>query len=70
MNIADDNEPTVNDAKKAMRKLERDFLNKIMQFENRFGITIQYIETNISDIPRRERNDRDRTNSMLVYDDL
>jgi len=62
--------PTVEDARKAMRELERDFLNKITAFEETYGITIQYVETNLTDIPMRQRENGMRTNSVLVYGEL
>lgn len=63
-------EPTIKDAKTAMRALEQDFLNKIMDFEKKYGITIQYVETNLSGISMWDRGNDLRTNSVLVYGDL
>ncbi|HEY3361088.1 MAG TPA: hypothetical protein VGK06_04460 [Methanosarcina sp.] len=62
--------PTIQDARKAMKELERGFLNKITEFEGKYGITIQYIETNLSGIPAWERDNEMRTNSVLVYGDI
>ena len=62
--------PTVEDARKAMRELEKDFLNKITAFEETYGITIQYVETNLTGIPMRQRENGMRTNSVLVYGEL
>ncbi|MDD4778791.1 MAG: hypothetical protein PHV53_10960 [Fermentimonas sp.] len=63
-------EPTIKDAKVAIRELEKEFLNKIIDFENKYGITIQYIETNINGIPIWNRGKQQRTNSVLIYGDL
>jgi hypothetical protein len=63
-------QPTIKDAKAAMRELEKEFLNKIIEFEGKYGLTIQYIETNLSGIPAWQRENGMRTNSVLVYGDL
>ena len=62
--------PTIAEAKRAMRELERDFLNKIINFEKNYRITIQYIETNLTNIPSWKKNNESRTNSVLVYGDI
>lgn len=63
-------EPAIKDAKAAMRELEKDFLNKIIAFEETYGITIQFIETNLTGIPSWHRDNNLRTNSVLVYGDI
>lgn len=63
-------QPTIKDAKTAMRALEQEFLNKIIDFETTYGITIQFIETNLTGIPSWHRDNNIRTNSVLVYGDI
>jgi len=63
-------DPTIKDAKAAMQELEKEFLNKIMDFEETYGITIQFIETNLTGIPSWNRDNSLRTNSVLVYGDI
>lgn len=65
-----DGNETVIDAKRALKEIERTFLNMIIDFEETYGIPIQYIETNLSGIHRCERKDEHRTNSVIVYGDL
>ena len=67
--LQDGNEP-VKDAKQALREMEKEFLNKIIDYEETYGVTIQYIETNLTGISNHERNNELRTNSILIYGDL
>lgn len=60
----------VRDAKHALEELEKDFLNKIIEFEETFGVTLSGIETNISNKPAWERVKQKHTNSLVLYSDL
>lgn len=60
----------VRDAKYALEELEKDFLNKIIEFEETFGVTLSGIETNISNKPAWEREKEKHTNSLILYSDL
>jgi hypothetical protein len=68
--INDTKEPTIKDARVALKELEKDFLNKITAFEETYGITIQYVETNLTGIPTGQRENGMRTNSVLLYGEL
>jgi hypothetical protein len=70
VSINDTKEPTIKDARAALKELEKDFLNKITAFEEAYGITIQYVETNLTGIPMWQRVNGMRTNSVLLYGDL
>lgn len=61
---------TVRDAKQALAELEKDFLNRIIEFEETFGVTLSGIETNISNKPAWEREKIKHTNSLILYSDL
>lgn len=61
---------TVRDAKYALEELEKDFLNKIIEFEETYGVTLSGIETNISNKPAWERVKEAHTNSLILYSDL
>jgi len=61
---------TVRDAKHALEELEKDFLNKIIEFEETFGVTLSGIETNISNKPAWQRVKEKHTNSLVLYSDL
>lgn len=67
--LQDGNE-LVKDAKRALKEMERMFLNMIIDYEETYGVTVQYIETNLTGIPNHERTNELRTNSILVYGDL
>lgn len=60
----------VRDAKYALEALEKDFLNKIVEFEETYGVTLSGIETNISNKPTWEREKEKHTNSLILYSDL
>lgn len=61
---------TVGDAKHALEELEKSFLNKIVEFEETYGVTLSGIETNISNLPAWHREDQKRTNSLTLYSNL
>jgi hypothetical protein len=61
---------TVRDAKHALEELEKDFLNKIIEFEETYGVTLSGIETNISNLPAWHREKEKHTNSLTLYSDL
>ena len=61
---------TVRDAKHALEELEKDLLNKIIKFEETYGVTLSGIETNISNKPAWEREKLKHTNSVVLYSDL
>lgn len=65
-----DENQTIKDAKAALSELERDFLNQITEFEEKFGVTVQGIETNLSKVPAWKRRKETHTNSLILYGDL
>lgn len=61
---------TVRDAKHALEELEKDFLDKIIEFEEMYGVTLSGIETNISNLPAWRREKQKHTNSLTLYSNL
>ncbi len=61
----------VRDAKQAMEELEKDFLNKIIEFEETYGVALSGIETNISNTPAWQMRRKGlHTNSLVLYGEL
>jgi hypothetical protein len=60
----------IRDTKYALEALEKDFLNKIIEFEETYGVTFSGIETNISNEPAWEREKLKHTNYLILYSDL
>ncbi|MFA6727523.1 MAG: hypothetical protein WCS17_04810 [Prevotella sp.] len=65
-----DENHTIRDAKQALEELEKDFLNKIGEFEEAYGVTVSGMETNISNKPAWDRAKEKHTNSLILYSDL
>lgn len=65
-----DENHTIRDAKHALEELEKDFLNKILEFEETYGVTLSGIETNISNKPAWKRVKEKHTTSLVLYSDL
>lgn len=65
-----DGNHTVRDAKQALEELEKDFLNRTIEFEEKYGVKLSGIETNISNKPAWDRVKEKHTNSLILYSDL
>ncbi|HIH93645.1 TPA: hypothetical protein HA338_06270 [Methanosarcina acetivorans] len=57
---------TVTEAKQAMRRLEKDIMSIITEFEDEYGITVQDIGTGVSE-KLTENGTRTRTSSVRIY---
>ena len=61
---------SVSEAKRALKRLEEEFLTKIMEFESKYGIKIQYIDTNLTPKPGFMHSEDERTNSLMLLGEL